>query len=340
MSRQVTISVSDISIGYPKTRKKKKSTLYDHLSVKLYAGELTCLLGANGVGKSTLLRTLSALQAPLLGDIQLLGKKISSYSESDRSKLLGLVLTDRITAGGLTVVELVGLGRYPYTGFFGMLNDKDHQLIHKAMEDVDIVHKANSYIAELSDGERQKVMIAKALAQECPIIILDEPTAFLDVANRIEVTNLLHHLAVEQNKSILLSTHDIELALLLADRLWLLEKERGLICGVTEDIVLSDAIGKYLGKEEVLFDKNSGRFYSKPSITHRELAVQSTPDLMYWVKNFLHRKGYGIALFDDCADKLFVNSPSDITLILDGSQSHFISFEELDIYLDKREAIF
>ncbi len=129
-------------------------------------------------------------------------------------RLSGVVLTDKTQAGGLTVYELVALGRQPHTGFFGRLHPKDHLIIKEALDAVGIAHKAESYTAELSDGERQKVMIAKALVQECPLIILDEPTAFLDVVSRIEIMTLLHQLAVEQNKAILLSTHDIEQAAL------------------------------------------------------------------------------------------------------------------------------
>ena len=237
MEKQAVITATDLCIGYRTHKEEKK--VHEHLSFGLYPGELTSLLGANGAGKSTLLRTLSASQPSLAGDLQLLGKPLQQYSEKERSRTIGVVLTDKTQAGGLTVYELVALGRQPHTGFFGRLHPKDHLIIKEALDAVGIAHKAESYTAELSDGERQKVMIAKALVQECPLIILDEPTAFLDVVSRIEIMTLLHQLAVEQNKAILLSTHDIEQALVLSDKLWLLSKETGLQCGVTEDMILN-----------------------------------------------------------------------------------------------------
>lgn len=157
--------------------------------------------------------------------------------------------------------ELVALGRQPHTGFFGRLHRHDHAIIQEALNAVGITHKAQSYTAELSDGERQKVMIAKALVQECPLIILDEPTAFLDVVSRIEIMTLLHRLAVEQNKAILLSTHDIEQALVLSDKLWLLSKEKGLQCGVTEDMILSHQMDNLFSHSNIRFDYDHGIYY-------------------------------------------------------------------------------
>ena len=229
MKKTIVNKAHHLCIGY-RTGKKEK-IVHSDLNFELRAGELTCLLGANGAGKSTLLRTLSASQPALGGELLLMDKPLSEYTEKERSRTIGVVLTDRTFAGGLTVYELIGLGRQPHTGFFGRLSKEDHRLIQEAMEQVRIAHKARNYVAELSDGERQKVMIAKALVQECPLIILDEPTAFLDVVSRIEIMHLLHRLASEQNKAILLSTHDVEQALVLSDKLWLLTKGKGLQCG-------------------------------------------------------------------------------------------------------------
>ena len=222
-----------LGIGY--RNGKSITTVHKGLDFRLRCGELTCLLGANGAGKSTLLRTLAAAQPPLDGELTLLGKPISGYSERERSRTIGVVLTDKTQTGGLTVYELVALGRQPHTGFFGRLHHTDKEIIEHALYAVGILNKARRYMAELSDGERQKAMIAKALVQECPLILLDEPTAFLDVVSRIEIMTLLHRLAAEEKKAILLSTHDIEQALVLSDRLWLLTRSNGLECGVTED---------------------------------------------------------------------------------------------------------
>lgn len=330
--KKVAISAKNITIGYPKSRREGKQAIHTDLSFSLYEGELTCLLGANGAGKSTLLRTLTRVQAPLSGEVILRDKNIQKYSEQEISTLLGLVLTDKTAVGGLTVTELVSLGRYPYTGFFGKLSKKDNSIVEKAMHDVCIIHKAQSYMAELSDGERQKVMIAKALAQECPIIILDEPTAFLDVINRFEIMNLLHHLAVTQNKTILLSTHDIELALLLADRLWLLSKNKGLATGITEDIVLSDSINSYISDNNIKFDKDSGKFLAKEKFNHT-VYLQADNSLYYWTKNFLARKGFLVSNNMDENLKIHVKSPNEIDIVSNSEKLTLQSFESFDKWL-------
>ncbi|WP_368128106.1 ABC transporter ATP-binding protein, partial [Bacteroides cellulosilyticus] len=160
---KAVITANDLCIGYRQGKQEKR--IHGHLSFRLYPGELTCLLGANGTGKSTLLRTLAASQPALSGELFVQEKPLSAYSEKERSRTIGVVLTDKTQAGGLTVYELVALGRQPHTGFFGRLNKTDHSIIEEALEAVSISHKAHSYTAELSDGERQKVMIAKALVQ-------------------------------------------------------------------------------------------------------------------------------------------------------------------------------
>ena len=290
MEKKAVITAHDLRIGY-RTGKQEK-TVHEHLNFQLHAGELTCLLGANGTGKSTLLRTLSASQPALGGALDILGKPLAEYTEKERSRTIGVVLTDKTFAGGLSVYELVGLGRQPHTGFFGRLSKEDKRIIEEAMENVGIAHKARSYTAELSDGERQKVMIAKALVQECPLILLDEPTAFLDVVSRIEIMHLLHRLAVEQEKAILLSTHDIEQALVLSDKLWLLSKEHGLQTGVTEDIILNHQMENLFPHKDIHFDYNHGVYY--PTVTgQRKISVESEDKtLLHWVINALNRNGF------------------------------------------------
>lgn len=337
MNRDAIISAHNISIGYSKNRKQETNALYKSLSFELYPGELTCLLGTNGAGKSTLLRTLTGLQAPLSGEVLLNSKSISQYTEQEVSTTIGLVLTDKTTAGGFTVSELVSMGRYPYTGFFGNLSKKDHQIVEKAMNDVCIVHKASSYVAELSDGERQKVMIAKALAQECPIIILDEPTAFLDIVNRIEIMNLLRHLAVTQNKTILLSTHDIELALTLADRLWLLARDKGLLCGITEDIILSsDSINDYIGNGNIIFDKQAGRFLSRLK-TKDIVYLEAEGNLYHWARNFLMRKGYQLSETNDANLSISIIDTDKINVRMNNKEELLYSFDQLNSWLNEIE---
>lgn len=286
----VILEGQHVSIGY--RQKKHDILVHRDLNFRLYQGELTCLLGANGSGKSTLLRTLSAVQPSLSGDIFLLDKPLNRYAERERSRTIGVVLTERTQTGGLTVWELVALGRQPHTGFFGRLNATDKGLIDYAIEAVGISRLAHSYMAELSDGERQKAFIAKALVQECPLILLDEPTAFLDVVSRIEIMTLLRRLAKEEQKAILLSTHDIDQALLLADRLWLLRSHEGITCGVTEDLILDNQLDTLFPESEICFNNQNGIFAPRTAYTKAVTLYAADERLRHWTVNALHRMGY------------------------------------------------
>ena len=328
MEKKAVIQGKDLCIGY-RTGKKEK-IVHEHLNFELQAGELTCLLGANGAGKSTLLRTLSASQPSLGGELLMLDKPVAEYTERERSRTIGVVLTDKTFAGGLSVYELIALGRQPHTGFFGRLNKDDRRIIEEAMENVGIAHKARSYTAELSDGERQKVMIAKALVQECPLILLDEPTAFLDVVSRIEIMHLLHRLANEQQKAILLSTHDIEQALVLSDKLWLLTKGKGLQCGVTEDIILNHRMDSLFPHKDIRFDYDHGVYY--PTVIGKQRISVSCDDktLLHWIMNALNRHGYQCASTpQEGIPHIQAISPCKMSVNIDGKRIICTSFEEL-----------
>ena len=249
---QAMLSTIDLTVGY--RNGKRVAEVLKHLNLSLYAGELVCLLGANGIGKSTLLRTISGVQMALNGVVEVNGRDLTAYSSKELSKLVGIVYTDRTLAGALTVEELVSLGRQPYTGFFGRLDDDDHRVVADAIESVGMSHKTHDYVATLSDGERQKAMIARALAQETPIIILDEPTAFLDVASRIETMQLLRQLAQSQQKAILLSTHDVGLSLPLTGRLWLVTADSTVVEGTTEQLIADGTLNNLFPNRNVAFD--------------------------------------------------------------------------------------
>ena len=257
-SKSVVIEGKNLTIGY--RHGKREEVVHRNLNFRLCRGELTCLLGANGAGKSTLLRTLAAVQSPLAGDIFLLGRALSGYSPKERSRAIGIVLTDKTQAGGLSVRELVALGRQPHTGFFGRLSREDNEKIDHALRAVGIDDKASKYTAELSDGERQKVMIAKALAQETPVIFLDEPTAFLDFPSKVEIMQLLHHLSRSTNKTIFLSTHDLELALQIADKIWLMDKANGVTIGTPEDLSIDGCLSNFFSRKGIVFDMETGLF--------------------------------------------------------------------------------
>lgn len=263
MAMSTLLSAKNLCIGYHSNGGNIQ--IHQNLNFSLRRGELISLCGPNGAGKSTLLRTIANLQPPLSGEIEVLEKPMKSYSEKELSRAITVVLTDRAHTGGLTVKEVVALGRQPYTGFFGRLSQEDKTLVNSAVESVGMTGKEEVYMSELSDGERQKVMIAKSLVQECPIVILDEPTAFLDVASRIEITQLLHDIAHQQDRAVLLSTHDLEQALRLSDQLWLLTKN-GLQTGTPEDLVSNHQIDTLFEGRNVFFDDKTWTFRSKTRI--------------------------------------------------------------------------
>lgn len=250
-----TIQLRHLSIGY--TEKSAVKTVASHLNVGLQSGQLTCLLGVNGVGKSTLLRTLSAFQPPLAGEITLMGRPLSTYTAQERARVIGVVLTDRLEVQNLSVEELVGLGRSPYTGFWGNLSAHDQQVVQESIEQVGIRALQHRMVHSLSDGERQKVMIAKALAQQTPVVFLDEPTAFLDYPSKVELMQLLRRLAHEMDKTMFLSTHDLEIALQLADTLWLMEHD-SLQVGTPVELYRQDYLQRAFGRQGVQFEEQQG----------------------------------------------------------------------------------
>ncbi len=213
----VTVCLENLSVGY-------REPLLENLRLQMCGGTITALLGLNGTGKSTLLKTLCGTLKPLGGEIKVMGQPLESYSRNALASLVGVVLTERTAAGSMSLYDLVAMGRYPHTDFLGTLKEADSKIISESLEAVGISEKASSPLCFLSDGERQKGFIAKVLAQECPIVILDEPTAFLDVKSRYETMELLSNLAHTKDMSILLSTHDLDTAVRFADTLWIADR--------------------------------------------------------------------------------------------------------------------
>lgn len=215
--------IDNLSTGYDAASSGEgRKVLANGINAQLGAGCLTCLIGVNGAGKSTLLRTMAGLQPAISGHIDLEGKPLRSYDVRDLSRLVSVVLTDEIPEQALTAYELVAMGRIPYTGYWGTLHRRDVRMVEQALAMVGMTDFRHRRLHSLSDGERQKLMIAKALAQDTDVILLDEPVAFLDFPSKVWVLRLLSRVAREQGKSVLLSIHDIELALQVADCLWLL----------------------------------------------------------------------------------------------------------------------
>ncbi len=335
MKSSPAITIQNLSIGY-RTGHNDVKTIHRHLNATLHAGELTCLLGANGAGKSTLLRTLSGAQPALDGTVSIGNTPIKEIPRHHLSRQIGMVLTDKTAVGGLTVREVVALGRQPHTGFFGTLSAHDREVVDNSIAACGITGKAGDFMASLSDGERQKVMIAKALAQECPIVLLDEPTAFLDVVSRIEIMSLLHNLATRHHRAILLSTHDIEQALVLGDRLWLLSRETGLRAGATEDLIMSGMLDNLFPHTDIHFDTQHGSYY--PTVHHRRtIAVSCSNDtLLHWTINLLNRNGYHADLSTEASASiphLHIDNATHITLCHNGQQHTFATFDALSCHL-------
>ncbi|MDY5899880.1 MAG: ABC transporter ATP-binding protein [Candidatus Limisoma sp.] len=317
----VIIYTKSLSAGYRK--RKSVTTVLRNVDLELHEGELVSLLGANGAGKSTLIRTICGLQPALSGRVMVGDKDVERLTPRQLSKTIALVTTERTFAGGLTVSELVGLGRHPHTGFLGRLDEHDRQIVATAIEKVGISHKSESYVAELSDGERQKVMIAKALAQEAPVIILDEPTAFLDVASRVEVLQLLHDLARNERRTILISSHDIQQSMALSDRLWIVSDSGEIVSGVTEDLILADKISLLFSNRNVAFDPATGDFLTTRKGARQITLKADSAELNKWIANALRRNDLLACEADN--PQIYAHTANDIRL----NGNRLCSIEEL-----------
>jgi iron complex transport system ATP-binding protein len=230
----------DLSIGYQHPG-RSPLVLSTHLNLNIGSGQVIGLLGPNGSGKSTLLRTLAGLQPTITGSIKILGQPIKSNQVRQTARMLSVVLTDKIDVRNLTVYQLVAMGRYPFTDWLGRGEDHGPERIMTALDQVRLQGYANRYFNELSDGEQQRTLLAKALVQDTALIILDEPTAHLDLPNRISIMRLLRTLADKTGKSILFSSHDLDLAVHTADHLWLLQNGGILIEGKPRDLMVGTA---------------------------------------------------------------------------------------------------
>jgi len=328
-AKQKTIEIKDLSIGYSSKRNTKM--VAEHIHSTIFSGELTCLLGANGIGKSTLLRTLTAFQPKLGGEIIIQNKEIGQYSEKELAKLIGVVLTEKFDVKNMTVRELIGLGRSPYTGFWGTLGKEDEEIVENAISLVKIQNLAERMVHTLSDGERQKAMIAKALAQETPIILLDEPTAFLDFPSKVEIMQLLHNLSRKTNKTIFLSTHDLELALQIADKIWLMDKENGIRTGTPEDLSLDGSLSGFFARKGIIFDQDTGLFRVENDYD-RQIRVSGHGPVYTMIRKALLRNGIQASRNADSAVSIDIVNKEITINTTDGRAYSVKNIEEL---LDK-----
>jgi iron complex transport system ATP-binding protein len=313
--------IHQLDIGYQ--RGKNRFVVQSGLNLNLNGGELICLIGPNGVGKSTLLKTLGRILPPVDGEIAIDGVALHDLSYNEFSKKLGLVLTEQADIPHIKAADIISMGRYPYIGFLGKLTKVDWQIVQEVAKVVGLQDLLQRPYAELSDGEKQKVMIAKALAQKTPLMLLDEPTAFLDFPTKASLLIMLRKLAWEQNIGVILSTHDIELALKTADQLWLFPKHNEMISGCPEDLVLHGDIQRVFQNSDINFNISSGHF-EKVFHSDRKVNVRGEGSSAYWLKKALIRNE--IQLDDqsewlvDCAEKFTIYHEQDFVAEVDRIQ--------------------
>ncbi|MCE1202103.1 MAG: ABC transporter ATP-binding protein [Bacteroidia bacterium] len=326
MSRpQEVIRCSKLSIGY-QNGSQKKIVLSD-IEAVFGRGDLAAIAGLNGSGKSTLLKTITGLLKPLEGDVFLFGKKITTYHQAELARTIGLVLTDRPDDYYLTVYETVAAGRSPHTGFWGRLNADDRRIIEQSLNYVGVSHLKLRLLNSISDGERQKVMIAKALAQDTPIIILDEPAAFLDFPSKIELMQLLRQLAEEQHKTILFSSHDLDLIIRTADKVWLVGNNAPIVQGAPEILLKTNAFARSFGNSRLTYDPALGHFQVHKFEKGKYQFVNDNEDISL-ISSALQRRGYFPA-GDSEADLKISFTDNFITIVKNGETITFENFEQL-----------
>ncbi|MDR0842070.1 MAG: ABC transporter ATP-binding protein [Acidobacteriota bacterium] len=308
MREQPVLEIRTASIGYRQKGRPPRVVVSD-IDVSLRVGQFVCLLGPNGAGKSTLIRTIAGRLSPISGEVFLGGKPLNSYSSRELARRMSLVFTHRATVGMMSAMTLVALGRHPFTNWMGRLSVRDEEATREAMAAVGIEELARRPVAELSDGERQKVMIARALAQEPQVMILDEATAFLDLPRRVELMHLLQRIASKNNRAVLLSTHDLDLALRCADRLWLLPRNGHIHQGAPEDLVLTDSFADAFADADVRFDKKSGAF-SRDVACRGTVALSGEGIPATWTFRALERTGYRVV------------EPGDAPVCVESMQEH------------------
>jgi len=326
MNQKQILTLDSLKIGYVSGR--EKHILLPPLDATANKGELIAVLGRNGIGKSTLLRTLTGIQPSLGGGINLAGKNLRDYSRTELARKVGYISTEIVKVNNMSVYDLVALGRFPHTNWIGKITSDDNEKIMDAIEKTSMLAFCNNNISELSDGERQKAMIARILAQDTDIMVMDEPTAFLDIGSKYEILNLLHRLSQINDKTIVFSTHDLHMAVSQSDKVWLIFDDK-LMEGAPEDLMIKGAFDHLFDSSSVIFNSENGTFSFRAE-EKGALYIEGDSSLRFWTGEAIKRAGFSIS---DVKTKTYikVNSVNDNRwqLISQNSISEFYSIYEL-----------
>ncbi len=332
------IDIKALEIGY-RLSKSKTVSLLPPVNLQLKRAAITGLIGVNGSGKSTLLRTLAGVLIPLSGEMLFDNFNASHLKLKDRARLISVVLTETIDDPYLKVIDVVAMGRYPYTGFLGKLDKADFEICYHAMESTGIMQLSQRRLNQLSDGEKQKVMIAKALAQDTPLILLDEPAAYLDYPSKIELMLLLKKLTIEQHKTILISSHDLEMLLRTVDDLWLIGRDLPAIQGIPEQLVIDGLISQYFGTDAI-FQESGHLSNLGESDSSEGFYVAGDGFRAHWVRHALIRTGRLISYKLSSKNQIIIEG-SNFEYRMNGDVVFKTSiFEELLIKLSENEKLF
>ncbi len=292
---EMTLKIENLTTGY-RSGKKSGVVLQQKINATLKTGQLVCVLGPNGAGKSTLLKTLAGFHAPLSGEIYFGDHPLNTLGLKKLSRLVSVVFTDRFSDLYLTAFDVVRMGRFPYVSFFGRMKKEDMVLINQTMDKLGVGSLKEKLFYNLSDGERQKVLIARALVQDTPFLFLDEPVAFIDSPGRIEIMEILLELAHRLGKAVLMTTHDMETGLRYADILWLMQLGKPLLAGIPEDMVLQGNVGEYFQRSGLHFDVEKGRFRAESKLIghSKTISVQNDSLEAAWLARALERNGFQV----------------------------------------------
>jgi iron complex transport system ATP-binding protein len=301
------LSMQNTDFGY--YTKSGKNTLLSGINLEVGKSELIGLAGRNGSGKSTMLRTIVRLQESLNGAILLNGKNIREFNKYEFAKMVAFVSTGVVEQEVMTIRELVSLGRFPYTNWIGSLLPEDHEIIDNCLNMVGITFLADHKICEVSDGERQRAMIARTLAQNTPVIILDEPTAFLDLPAKYDLINLLYDLT-RKGKTIIYSSHDLNITMKFSDKLWIIDEDH-VYEGSPEDMILNNTISRIFESDKIAFNQGNGDFELKRTSDKAVLLTGDDPIILNWTKQALTRNGFRLTTRESTVPSIEIKKEKD-----------------------------